>query len=624
MKTVFVAAASLWVTLVTFIPSLSSNAASKKSPTVPTSDMPPDISAYQPLTKARTTKISRNEAVTSGQPGYLGIQVEVRRGSRLRITSVADDSPAANAGILEGDLLIAIDDEKLTDLDAFRDKLQSVTSGGTVHLKLERKGKSVSVKTRLEPTSRPLKLAAQRGVLGLRVGENKEGEGAVITSLTKTMPAEIAGLRTGDVILKVNENPLVEATDLTDALRQYGPGDHVSLLVQRRDREMTVQMRLAPEERSDEITYARTLTNLWKKSTYRMGVVLLDFPDTKHNPTITPKAWAESLFSKGTYCNKSNVTGQAVFGSLNDYYLEQSCGALQVGGSVFAEVRMKTNVASYLPGSTTASKTAFFTEAVDKLLAREGTNAISGFDALCFIYAGVKLSTVNRGSVFWPHRGSFTYRGRKWPYVICPEGGSKMNNISVYCHEFGHLLGLPDLYARPENPGSEGCGIWCAMSNQSGGGRPQHFCAWCKEQLGWLKPVTVDPTVPQKLLLSPVEGSTNECCKVLVRRDGSEYFLLENRRKTGFDQSLPAGGLIIWRVVQNRPIVEESHGVDGPAGPRVFLRSVPYPSIANQAFTPFTTPSSRSQLGGGLPVYLTNIRQLPDGRISFQIGYEYQ
>jgi hypothetical protein len=54
--------------------------------------------------------------------------------------------------------------------------------------------------------------------------------------------------------------------------------------------------------------------------------------------------------------------------------------------------------------------------------------------------------------------------------------------------------------------------------------------------------------------------------KVLARPDGSEYFLLENRRKKGFDVSLPAEGLLIWRVIANRPILEESHGVEGPSG----------------------------------------------------------
>ena len=51
---------------------------------------------------------------------------------------------------------------------------------------------------------------------------------------------------------------------------------------------------------------------------------------------------------------------------------------------------------------------------------------------------------------------------------------------------------------------------------------------------------------------------------------------------------------------------------------------MPYPSNANDSFTPFTTPSSRSQLGGGRPVYITNIRRLPDGQVTFHVGYEYQ
>jgi hypothetical protein len=129
--------------------------------------------------------------------------------------------------------------------------------------------------------------------------------------------------------------------------------------------------------------------------------------------------------------------------------------------------------------------------------------------------------------------------------------------------------------------------------------------------------------VKQKLILAPINDSNKECFKVLVRRDGSEYLLLENRKKKGFDTSLPAEGLLIWRVVGNRPILEESHGVEGPRGPGSFPQSVPYPTNANDSFTPFTTPSSRSQLGGGLPVYITNINRLADGRISFHIGYEY-
>ena len=153
--------------------------------------------------------------------------------------------------------------------------------------------------------------------------------------------------------------------------------------------------------------------------------------------------------------------------------------------------------------------------------------------------------------------------------------------------------------------------------------RPPHLSAWCKEKLGWIEPRVIDPTVKQKLILAPIENSRTECFKVLVRPDGSEYFLLENRKRTGFDADLPGEGLLIWRVVDDRPVLEESHGIDGPTGPTVHLSAVPYPSAANNSFTPTTIPSSLSPHGGGLPVHITNIKRLADGRISFCIGYEF-
>src|SRR5262249_17597412 len=236
-----------------------------------------------------------------------------------------------------------------------------------------------------------------------------------------------------------------------------------------------------------------------------------------------------SLFSKGTYNSKS-VTGQNVHGSMNDYYLEQSYGQLRVEGKVFPWVEVSKKRMEYSEGSGTSNKSVLLSEALDKLLAREGTDALKDFDGLFFLYAGDRVQT-NRGGLYWPHKANFSHQGKRWSYFIVQEGGARMCDISVICHEFGHMLGLPDLYARPENPGSEGVGVWCAMSNQLGGGRPQHFSAWSKDQLGWSKPILIDPTTKQKLILSPCEDSPKEYIKVLVRSDGSEYLLLENRRK---------------------------------------------------------------------------------------------
>ena len=185
------------------------------------------------------------------------------------------------------------------------------------------------------------------------------------------------------------------------------------------------------------------------------------------------------------------------------------------------------------------------------------------------------------------------------------------------------MLGLPSLAARRGSADSEGAGHLVCHVEHLHDQPAATSDAWSKEKLGWLKPTVIDPTLEQKLILAPIEELPGECLKILVRSDGSEYFLLENRAKKGSDQDLPAEGLLIWRVVNDQPILEESHGVIGPAGPTSYLSAVPFPSPANHAFTPETLPSSRSPLGGGLPVSITNIRRLPDGRITFIIGQEY-
>ena len=148
------------------------------------------------------------------------------------------------------------------------------------------------------------------------------------------------------------------------------------------------------------------------------------------------------------------------------------------------------------------SRSSLFAEALTRLTARAGKDALKDFDGFLFLYAGEQVAT-NRGGLYYPHAGSVLFQEQRRPYVLGPEGGSRMVPIGTFVKELGLVLGLPDLAARPEDPGSEGLGVWCAMSNTLGGSRPQHLCAWCKEKLGWVKPVILDPTVKQKVILAP-------------------------------------------------------------------------------------------------------------------------
>src|SRR5262249_41984707 len=157
-----------------------------------------------------------------------------------------------------------------------------------------------------------------------------------------------------------------------------------------------------------------------------------------------------------------------------------SCGKFRVEGKLFDPVVVDKKRNDY---TNNPNRFELLTKAVDNLLECEGDDALKDFDGLFFIYAGDRAQT-NRGGIYWPHRSFFRHKGKNWSYFICPEGGSRMSSISVISHEFGHMIGLPDLYARPETPGAVGLGIWCTMSVGHGNdGKPLHFSAWCKEQL---------------------------------------------------------------------------------------------------------------------------------------------
>ncbi len=580
-----------------------------------------ELAEYKTVETAVVTSISRDvKQAAQTTAAYFGVRLP----SGATVGDVDLDSPAARAGVKNGDVLLKLDGKPIKDYDGLNEILTKRWVGETIKLEFQRQGKPQTADVLLGSWSRPYQGSARvRDPLGVHVSASKDGHGVVIDNVISDSAAAKAKLKAGEVILKLGETELTSPQQMIDLLASKKSSDPLALTMLFAEKALDIRVKLDAEPKSGTPAGGNRFGNrgigsgIWIKPKFRLAIVCVEYPDVKHNPKITKEAWHEQLFTHA-WTAKTNATGQPVFGSMYDYYYEQSYHNFEVEGKVFDWVEVSKKRADYATGN----RTALLTESLDKLVARDGKEALKDFDGVFFLYAGARYPAA-RGSLYWAHRSSVSHAGKRWPYFICDEGGPRMQNISVFCHEFGHMLGLPDLYARPENPGMEGAGVWCAMSQQQGRGKPQHFCAWSKERLGWVKPTLIDPTIKQKLVLSPIEDSPKECFKILIRPDGSEYLLLENRRKKGFDESLPAEGLLIWRVVGNRPSLKEAHGVEGAAGPRVFLTDVPYPSTANNAFTPYTIPSSRAPGEGGRPVHITNIRRLADGRISFHIGYEY-
>ncbi len=201
-------------------------------------------------------------------------------------------------------------------------------------------------------------------------------------------------------------------------------------------------------------------------------------------------------------------------------------------------------------------------------------------------------------------------------------------DIGVFRHEFGHALGLPDLY--DVDGSSAGIGHFGVMSTGSWGGdgmspqTPVHMCAWSKIRNGWITPTLIASNTTS----TPIpDVETNPTVYKLWASSlqGPQYFLVTNRQKTGFDANLNQSGLAIWHVDEsmiktdntdnaneaNKLVdLEEADGLAqmdahwsnyGDAGDL-------YPgSTLNTAFGPSTNPNSKDYAGGSTGVAITNI-----------------
>jgi M6 family metalloprotease-like protein len=128
--------------------------------------------------------------------------------------------------------------------------------------------------------------------------------------------------------------------------------------------------------------------------------------------------------------------------------------------------------------------------------------------------------------------------------------------IGVIAHEFGHSLGLPDLYDTSRNARSEGLGNWDLMAGGSWGGdgnspeMPVHMSAWSKGYLGWVKPkdVTTDISVAA---LKTYEIQ-DDVYLVTIDKQKNIYYLISNRQRVRFDSKIPGEGIQILRVNEER------------------------------------------------------------------------
>jgi serine protease Do len=182
------------------------------------------------------------------------------------VNSVAKGSPAEDAGIEPGDLILELNGKPLRDSADLRLQVGEMTPGTSVDLTLVREGSRKQVRVRLGELPGDDELASSGsgeesgsagdlGQLGFdvaRLDPNTRSElqldadvsGLVITSVEPGTPASDAGLREGDVLMEAGREPVTTVASLKTQLKKITPGKTVLLKVRRQDANVFLALRV--------------------------------------------------------------------------------------------------------------------------------------------------------------------------------------------------------------------------------------------------------------------------------------------------------------------------------------------------------------------------------------------
>lgn len=261
-------------------------------------------------------------------------------------------------------------------------------------------------------------------------------------------------------------------------------------------------------------------------------------------------------------------------GSVRDYFLAQSNGQFELDFDVVGPVTMSKNYGYYgNDGAYQKDEKVYemIKEACDGIkdkvnLKDYDWDGDGEADQVFFLYAGLGQASGGSNSTIWPHESELRY----WPCGVLSYPTGKINTyacanelqpetqgssryisagIGTICHEFSHCLGFADMYDT-SGGGGYGMSVFDVMDQGSYNGNgfvPCNYTAFERIYAGWVEPIElIDPATVKDM------KSVSDYGRPFIMynyKNTNEYFLMENRQNTGWDEGLyGSNGLLIVHV----------------------------------------------------------------------------
>lgn len=182
-------------------------------------------------------------------------------------------------------------------------------------------------------------------------------------------------------------------------------------------------------------------------------------------------------------------------------------------------------------------------------------------DVVIILYAGVGQATSGVEDSVWPCQGTLTginaitCDGTKMSkFAVFNEVNSDKRTIAgvgTFCHEFSHCLGLPDIYDI-NYTGTFGMKKWSLMDSgcyNDDGNTPVGYSAYEKAFMGWFEPVVAQANTFYTLPVQNTSATDKpEAVAVVNKNNTDEYYILENRKRQGWDAYSEADGMMITHI----------------------------------------------------------------------------
>ena len=301
-------------------------------------------------------------------------------------------------------------------------------------------------------------------------------------------------------------------------------------------------------------------------------IILVQFTDSKFKS-------GHDLALYRRIANEVNYSDNNFRGSIKDYFKAQSHGQFELDFDVAGICQLQHPYAYYgknnsqkedvKPGEMVAEACLWAHEHGINF-SKYDWNGDGEVDQVFVLYAGHGEASYKDANTIWPHMyylsasdygKSLSLDGVTVDTYACSSelnGDGNLDGIGTFCHEFSHCMGFPDLYDTSSDGGWFGMGdfdLMCSGSYNGDSKCPAGYSAYEKAECGWLtlKDMT---NIEQQTSIVGVQPMSADGDAYIIKNKGheDEYYILENRQKTGWDSCLPASGLMITHVDYNADI----------------------------------------------------------------------